>query len=117
MDKVFNSQLMVLNHKINFVKEQSFKSKLIHLIYVIVFLYILVHVYQFIRLNILAYFKQLSFLPLTDARCSQDVMDVLEKLRIKAVTKIRQYLLEQISRFRKPLTNYQVPQSVLLKNK
>ncbi|KAK6623627.1 hypothetical protein RUM43_009479 [Polyplax serrata] len=77
MDKVFNSQLMVLNHKINFVKEQSFKN----------------------------------------ARCSQDVMDVLEKLRIKAVTKIRQYLLEQISRFRKPLTNYQVPQSVLLKNK
>ena len=52
-----------------------------------------------------------------DAKCSQDVMEVLEKLRIKAVTKIRLYLLEQVSKFRKPLANYQVPQSVLLKNK
>lgn len=44
-------------------------------------------------------------------------MEVLEKLRIKAVTKIRTYLLEQVSKFKKPLANYQVPQGVLLKNK
>ncbi|KAL0273486.1 UNVERIFIED_CONTAM: hypothetical protein PYX00_006139 [Menopon gallinae] len=76
-DKAFNSQLVILNHKINFVKEQSFK----------------------------------------DAVCTFDVGSVLERLRIKAVMKIRTYFLEQISKFKKPLANYQVPQNVLLKNK
>ncbi|CAG2059245.1 unnamed protein product, partial [Timema podura] len=76
-DKEFQTQLTSLNHKINFVKEQSFK----------------------------------------DARCCLDVKDILEKLKIKAVTKIRAHLLEQIYKFRKPMTNYQVPQNALLKFK
>lgn len=46
-----------------------------------------------------------------------DVKDILEKLKIKAMSKIRLYLLEQVYKFRKPMTNYQVPQNTLLKNK
>jgi hypothetical protein len=46
-----------------------------------------------------------------------DVSEVLDKLKVKAVSKIRSYLLEQISKFRKPMTNYQVPQNTMLKYK
>lgn len=76
-DKEFLTQLQILNHKIGFIKEQSFK----------------------------------------DTKSCQDVKDILEKLRIKAMSKIRAYLLEQISKFRKPMTNYQIPQNNLLKHK
>lgn len=58
--------------------------------------------------------KELQF---KDAKSSEDVKDVLEKLKIKAMSKIRQYLLEQIYKFRKPMTNYQIPQNAMLKNK
>lgn len=58
--------------------------------------------------------KELQF---KEAKSSDDVKDVLEKLKIKAMTKIRQYLLEQIYKFRKPMTNYQIPQNAMLKNK
>lgn len=76
-DKEFITHLNVLNHKISFIKEQSYK----------------------------------------DVKACQDVRDIVEKLKIKAVTKIRAYMLEQISKFRKPLTNYQVPQNAMLKYK
>ncbi|KAL1124178.1 hypothetical protein AAG570_001948 [Ranatra chinensis] len=76
-DKEFVTQLSVLNHKINFVKDQGAK----------------------------------------EVKCCQDVRDILEKLKMKAVTKIRSYLLEQVSKFRKPMTNYQVPQNAMLKYK
>ncbi|GIX72511.1 vacuolar protein sorting-associated protein 52 homolog [Caerostris extrusa] len=76
-DKEFLEDLQILDHKIAFVKEQSFK----------------------------------------DAKCCQDVKDVLEKLKTKATFKIREYLLQKIYSFRKPMTNYQVPQNVLLKFK
>ncbi|XP_035210728.1 vacuolar protein sorting-associated protein 52 homolog isoform X3 [Stegodyphus dumicola] len=76
-EKEFLEDLQILDHKIAFVKEQSFK----------------------------------------DARCCQDVKDVLEKLKIKAISKIREYLLQKIYSFRKPMTNYQVPQNALLKYK
>ncbi|XP_069688435.1 vacuolar protein sorting-associated protein 52 homolog isoform X2 [Periplaneta americana] len=76
-EKEFLVQLEILNHKINFVKEQSFK----------------------------------------ETKACHDVKDILEKLKIKAFTKIRAYLLEQIYRFRKPMTNYQVPQNTMLKYK
>jgi hypothetical protein len=77
MDKEFLTQLEILNHKINFAKEQSFK----------------------------------------ETKAYYDVKDILEKLKIKAVTKIRAYLLEQVYKFRKPMANYQVPQNTLLKYK
>uniref|UniRef100_A0A8D9B8U8 Vacuolar protein sorting-associated protein 52 homolog n=1 Tax=Cacopsylla melanoneura TaxID=428564 RepID=A0A8D9B8U8_9HEMI len=60
------------------------------------------------------YLKEQSF---SDVKSCQDVKDILEKLKIKAVTKIRAYLIEQISKFRKPMTNYQIPQNTMLKYK
>ncbi|XP_071948062.1 vacuolar protein sorting-associated protein 52 homolog [Antedon mediterranea] len=76
-ERKFLEQLHELNHKINFVKEQSFK----------------------------------------DALACRDVQDVLEKLKIKAIAKIREYLLQKINHFKKPMTNYQVPQNALLKSR
>lgn len=76
-DKEFLAQLQILNHKIGFVKEQSFK----------------------------------------ESKACNDVKDILEKLKIKAMAKIRTYLLEQVYKFRKPMTNYQVPQNAMLKFK
>lgn len=58
--------------------------------------------------------KELQF---KEAKSSEDVKDVLRNLKIKAMSKIRQYLLEQIYKFRKPMTNYQIPQNAMLKNK
>ncbi|KAL0102564.1 hypothetical protein PUN28_018096 [Cardiocondyla obscurior] len=76
-EKEFLIHLQTLNHKINFVKEQSFK----------------------------------------EAKSCLDVKDILEKLKVKAMAKIRIYLLEQIYKFRKPGTNFQVPQNNMLKYK
>ncbi|KAG1696643.1 Vacuolar protein sorting-associated protein 52 [Nymphon striatum] len=76
-EKEFLDQLCILDHKLTFVKEQSFK----------------------------------------DARSCLDVKDCLEKLKIKAITKIREYLLQKIYQFKKPMTNYQIPQNALLKHK
>lgn len=76
-EKEFFVQLNQLNHKLNLVKELSFK----------------------------------------DSKSVDDVKDVLIKLKIKAMSKIRVYLLEQVYKFRKPMTNYQVPQNTLLKHK
>lgn len=50
-------------------------------------------------------------------KACEDVKDVLDMLKIKAVTKIRAYILEQISKLRKPMTNYHIPQNALLKYK
>ncbi|XP_015774460.1 PREDICTED: vacuolar protein sorting-associated protein 52 homolog isoform X1 [Acropora digitifera] len=44
-----------------------------------------------------------------------DVGDVLEKLKVKAVQKIRDFVLQKIYQFRRPMTNYQIPQNALLK--
>ncbi|XP_057257173.1 vacuolar protein sorting-associated protein 52 homolog, partial [Pezoporus wallicus] len=50
-----------------------------------------------------------------DTVACADVQHVLEKLKIKAVTKIREFILQKIYSFRKPMTNYQIPQNTLLK--
>ncbi|XP_065203374.1 vacuolar protein sorting-associated protein 52 homolog [Planococcus citri] len=50
-------------------------------------------------------------------KACQDVKEVLEMLKIKAVTKIRAYIMEQISKLRRPMTNYHMPQNALLKHK
>ena len=76
-DKDFITHLQILNHKISFVKEQSFK----------------------------------------ESKSCVDVKEVLEKLKIKAMTKIRTYVLEQVYKFRKPMANYQIPQNAMLKYK
>lgn len=58
--------------------------------------------------------KELSF---KESKATTDVADVLHKLRLKAMSKIRQYMLEQIYKFRRPMTNYQIPQNAMLKHK
>ncbi|RDD45399.1 Vacuolar protein sorting-associated protein 52-like protein [Trichoplax sp. H2] len=50
-----------------------------------------------------------------DTLACEDVKDVIEKLRVKAVSKCRDYLLGKIYQFRKPMANYQVPQDTLLR--
>ncbi|KAH8868357.1 Vacuolar protein sorting-associated protein 52 like [Schistosoma japonicum] len=52
---------------------------------------------------------------MVDYKSFNDVSVLLKKLKIKAVTKIREFLLGKIYALRKPLTNYQVPQNQLLK--
>ncbi|CAF1010921.1 unnamed protein product [Rotaria sp. Silwood1] len=52
-----------------------------------------------------------------DAIACQDVQEVLEKLRIKTISKIREFILQKIYQFRKPMTNYEVPQNALLRNR
>lgn len=74
-EQAFIEQLHELHHKIDFVKEQSFKGAL----------------------------------------SVNDVGDELEKLKSKAVHKIRDYVLQRIYQFRRPMTNYQIPQNALLK--
>lgn len=76
-EKEFLTHLNELNHKLNLVKELSFK----------------------------------------ESTAANDVIDVLEKLKIKAMYKIRTYLFEQIYKFRRPMTNYQIPQNAMLKYK
>lgn len=58
--------------------------------------------------------KELNF---KESKSAEDVADILEKLKIKAMTKLRTYLLEQVYKFRRPMTNYQVPQNAMLKYK
>ncbi|CAO1326317.1 unnamed protein product [Diamesa serratosioi] len=58
--------------------------------------------------------KELNF---KESKSAEDVKDVLEKLKIKAMFKLRTYLLEQVYKFRRPMTNYQVPQNAMLKYK
>lgn len=52
-----------------------------------------------------------------ETKACNDVKDVLEKLKLKAVAKVRTYILEQIYKFRKPMANYQMPQNAMLKFK
>ncbi|TKR81701.1 hypothetical protein L596_015532 [Steinernema carpocapsae] len=52
-----------------------------------------------------------------EAKAVGDVHDVIENLKCKAMEKMREWLLMKISLFKKPLTNYQIPQNALLKNR
>jgi hypothetical protein len=47
----------------------------------------------------------------SDARSCNDVGDVVDKLKIRAVSKIREFLLDKINLFKKPMTNYHIPQN------
>ena len=58
--------------------------------------------------------KELSF---KESKSAEDVIDILEKLKIKSMSKLRTYLLDQVYKFRRPMTNYQVPQNAMLKYK
>ncbi|XP_041069183.1 vacuolar protein sorting-associated protein 52 homolog isoform X1 [Carcharodon carcharias] len=62
--------------------------------------------------NKINYVKEQSF---KETLACSDVQDTLDRLKVKAVSKIREYILQKIYSFRKPMTNYQVPQNALLK--
>ena len=49
-----------------------------------------------------------------ECRAVFDVRDVVEKLKLKAVDKIRVFLLQKIFQFRRPMANYQMLQNQLL---
>ncbi len=74
-ESIYLEHLQNLEHKINFLKEQSFR----------------------------------------DARACNDVRDVVDKLKVKAVSKIRDYLMDKINSFKKPMTNYHIQQNTILK--
>ena len=64
--------------------------------------------------------RLLSFLNcvyFSDAHSCHDVQDIIDKLTVKAVSKIREYLLQKIYQFRKPMSNYQIPQNAMIKHK
>ena len=52
-----------------------------------------------------------------EAPSVKDVMDILVNLKLKAVSKIREYILKKIQSCKKAMTNYQILQNALLKNK
>ena len=52
-----------------------------------------------------------------DCRAAFDVRDVVDKLKLKAVSKTREFLLQKIYQFRKPMANYQMLQNQLLNYK
>ncbi|XP_003748088.1 vacuolar protein sorting-associated protein 52 homolog [Galendromus occidentalis] len=52
-----------------------------------------------------------------EASSCQDVKDILDKLKVCAVTKIREWLLQKVFSFRKPNANFQLPQNAMLKHK
>ncbi len=62
----------------------------------------------------ITFLKEQSF---REARSCNDVRDVIEKLKIKAIAKIREFLLEKINLFKKPMTNYHIPQNAMVKYK
>ncbi|KAK2718942.1 vacuolar protein sorting-associated protein 52 homolog isoform X3 [Artemia franciscana] len=62
----------------------------------------------------IAFAKEQKF---RESTAFKDVQDVLNMLKTKALTKIREYLLQKIQQFKKPMTNYQIPQNELLKQK
>lgn len=76
-EKNFSDNLIILNQKIHFFKEQDFK----------------------------------------DALSCNDVNQTLFGLKTKAIFKVREYVLRKIHDCKKYLSNYQVPQNALLKNK
>lgn len=60
------------------------------------------------------FFKEQDF---RDAISCNDVNQTLSGLKTKAIYKVREYVLRKIHDCRKYLSNYQVPQAALLKNK
>ena len=49
-----------------------------------------------------------------DCRAVADVRDIVEKLKLRAVAKIREFILQKIFQFRRPMANYQMLQNQLL---
>lgn len=52
-----------------------------------------------------------------DAAAVRDVLEILKNLKLKAISKIREYIMKKIQSCKKAMTNYQILQNALLKNK
>ena len=72
-EREFLEQLQVLDQKICFVREQTFK----------------------------------------DARSCQDVLEILNNLKIRAIAKIYEYVMRKVQSIKKPMSNYQITQRAL----
>ncbi|XP_072226706.1 vacuolar protein sorting-associated protein 52 homolog [Leuresthes tenuis] len=62
--------------------------------------------------NKINFAKELCF---RETLACSDIQDIVDRLKLKAVSKIREFILQKIYSFRKPMTNYQIPQNTLLK--
>ncbi|KAG9510079.1 Vacuolar protein sorting-associated protein 52-like protein [Fragariocoptes setiger] len=60
------------------------------------------------------FFKEQDF---RDAKACNDIHETLMSLKSRAVSKVREYILKKIQGCKKCLSNYQIPQNSLLKNK
>ena len=58
--------------------------------------------------------KFLNLQDFNDCRAVYDVHDVVDKLKLRAVAKTREFLLQKVYQFRKPMANYQMLQNQLL---
>ncbi|KAI4817863.1 hypothetical protein KUCAC02_011236 [Chaenocephalus aceratus] len=67
--------------------------------------------------NKINFAKELSFRETLACSDIQDIVDQpqTQDLEKQAVSKIREFILQKIYSFRKPMTNYQIPQNTLLK--
>jgi len=52
-----------------------------------------------------------------DTAACKDVQEVVEKLKFKAISKIREHLIQKIYSFRKPMSNYHLSQDSMLKTR
>lgn len=52
-----------------------------------------------------------------EIKCFNDIHELLYKLKIKAIARIREFIMQKIFQFRKPMTNYQITQDTLTKNR
>ncbi|CAF0734135.1 unnamed protein product [Brachionus calyciflorus] len=55
--------------------------------------------------------------PPHEIKCFSDIHEILYKLKTKAITRIREFILQKTYQFRKPMQNYQITQDTLLKNR
>jgi len=102
-DQEFSDQLLNLEQKITFLKEQSFRGEWAKMLNE-----------NTINNTIRIVFNNNFF---AEARSCNDVRDVVEKLKIKSIAKIREYMLERINQFKKPMANYHIPQNAMVKFK
>lgn len=55
--------------------------------------------------------------PPHEIKCFNEVHDIIYKLKVKAISKIHEFIIQKIYQFRKPMANYQVTQDLLLKSR
>ncbi len=49
--------------------------------------------------------------------CFNQVHDIIYRLKVKAISKIKDFIIQKVYQFRKPMANYQITQDMLLKSR